>query len=148
MSQLVNWEYYSSLFEKVKESEFKNAEKLAEKEVCAVIGAIRWAEITAETFGYEQLQDCICKTIDKMAENAESGIGKGISSVSNDGYSESYVIQTEEQLRRELHSSINSQIASTISGRLSCFAFTASFNSAAFVRRFSSNSDNSLKTFS
>lgn len=109
----VSWEYYSSLFEKVKEEEFEKAEKLAEKEVCAVIGPIRWADITEETFGYEQLQDCICKVIDKMAENSASAKGKGISSVSNDGYSESYVIQTEEQLRNELRSSIRAWLSGT-----------------------------------
>ena len=109
----VNWEYYSSLFEKVKEEDFEKAEKLAEKEVCAVIGPIRWTEITKETFGYEQLQDCICKVIDKMAENKESGKGRGVSAVSNDGYSESYVIQTEEQLRNELHSSIRAWLSGT-----------------------------------
>lgn len=109
----VNWEYYSSLFEKVSEEEFPKAERLAEKEVQQVIGPIRWADITENTFGYEQLQDCICKTIDKMADDAESGKGKGISSVSNDGYSESYVVQTEEQLRSELHSSIRAWLSGT-----------------------------------
>lgn len=109
----VNWEYYSSLFEKVKEEDFERAEKLAEKEVCAVIGPIRWPEITEETFGYEQLQDCICEVMDKMAENKASGKGKGVSAVSNDGYSESYAIQTEEQLRNELHSSIRAWLSGT-----------------------------------
>ena len=109
----VNWEYYSSLFGKVSEKEFAKAELLAEKEVCAVIGPIRWAVITSDTFGYEQLQDCICKVIDKMAENEESGKGKGVSSVSNDGYSESYVVQTEEQLRNELQSSIRAWLSGT-----------------------------------
>ena len=53
-----------------------------------VIGWIRWANITEEMFGYEQLKDCICNVIDKMAVDMQSGKGKGISSVSNDGYSE------------------------------------------------------------
>lgn len=110
----VNWEYYSSLYSKISdEKEFTKSELLAEKEVCAVIGPIRWAFITSDTFGYEQLKDCICKTIDKMAEDAESGKGKGVSSVSNDGYSESYVVQTEEQLRNELHSSIRAWLSGT-----------------------------------
>lgn len=110
----VNWEYYSSLYSKIAdEKEFSKAELLAEKEVCMVIGPIRWMDITEETFGFEQLKDCICKTIDKMADDAESGKGKGISSVSNDGYSESYVVQTEEQLRSELHSSIRAWLSGT-----------------------------------
>ena len=109
----VNWEYYSSLHDTVKEGDFYRAESIAEKEVCNVIGPIRWANISDETFGYAQLQDCICNVIDKMAVDAKSGKGKGISSASNDGYSESYVVQTEEQLRSELHSSIRAWLSGT-----------------------------------
>lgn len=109
----VTWEYYSSLHDTVKQEDFERAEALAEKEVQRVIGWIRWANITEETFGYTQLQDCICNVIDKMAVDAKSGKGKGISSVSNDGYSESYVVQTEEQLRNELQSSIRAWLSGT-----------------------------------
>lgn len=109
----VNWEYYSSLYDKIKKEDFDKAEKLAEKEVCAVIGPIRWATITADTFGFEQLQDCICKVINKMTEDEKSGKGKGVSSVSNDGYSESYAVQTAEQLRNELRSSIRAWLSGT-----------------------------------
>lgn len=109
----VNWEYYSSLHDTVKEDEFNHAEALAEKEVQGVIGWIRWANITENTFGYEQLKDCICNVIDKMAVDAKSGKGKGVSSVSNDGYSESYVVQTEEQLRSELQRSIRAWLSGT-----------------------------------
>ena len=113
MSQIVPWEYYSSLHDIVSEENFDKAETLAEKEVCQVIGPIRWAAITEETFGYEQLKDCICNVMDKMTEDNASGRGKGISSVSNDGYSESYTIQTQEQLRNELRSSIRSWLSGT-----------------------------------
>ena len=109
----ITWEYYSSLHNVVKEEDFQRAEALAEKEVQRVIGGIRWANITEETFGYAQLQDCICNVIDKMAVDAKSGKGKGVSSVSNDGYSESYVVQTEEQLRNELQCSIRGWLSGT-----------------------------------
>lgn len=113
MSQIVTWEYYNSLFSKVGEAEFEKAEKQAEMEVSNVIGPIRWAAITTNTFGYEQLQNCICKVMDKMLEDSKSGKGKGVSSASNDGYSESYAIQTEEQLRAELRSLIRSWLSGT-----------------------------------
>ena len=113
MSQIVNWEYYSSLYNIVERDEFDKAEKNAEKEVQRVIGPIRWAGITQSTFGYEQLQDCICKVINKMTEDNKSGKGRGLSSVSNDGYSESYVVQTEEQLQSELRSSIVAWLSGT-----------------------------------
>lgn len=109
----VTWEYYSSLYTKISEEDFDKAEKLAEKEICAVIGPVRWAAITVDTFGFEQLQDCICNVINKMAEDKNSGKGKGVSSVSNDGYSESYAVQTEEQLRNELRSSIRAWLSGT-----------------------------------
>lgn len=113
MSQFVDWEYYSSLHDKVTEEKFERAEALAEKEVQRVIGWIRWASITEETFGFGQLQDCICNVIDKMMSDNKSGKGKGVSSVSNDGYSENYVVQTEEQLRSELQSSIRAWLSGT-----------------------------------
>jgi len=109
----VSWEYYSSLHSKVNENDFVSTEMLAEKEVQKVIGPIRWASITEKTFGYQQLQDCICNVIDKMVEDAKSGKGRGISSASNDGYSESYVIQTEEQLREEMKCSIKAWLSGT-----------------------------------
>ena len=113
MSQIVSWGYYSSLFSKVSEDAFPKAVALAEKEVQSVIGPIRWALIAPDTFGFDQLKDCICKTIDRMTENEISGAGKGISSASNDGYSESYAIQTEDQMRTELHRSIRAWLSGT-----------------------------------
>lgn len=109
----VDWEYYDSLHSKVAKEYFDRAEELAEKEVQRVIGWIRWANITEDTYGYEQLQDCICNVIDKMAADAESGKGKGISGVSNDGYSESYAVQTEAQLKKELRSAIRAWLSGT-----------------------------------
>lgn len=110
----VNWEYYSSLYTNIKDDiEFNRLEAQAEREIRSVIGPIRWATITEDTFGYEQLKDCICNVINKLAENKKSGAGKGIASASNDGYSESYVIQTESQVRAELQSSIRSWLSGT-----------------------------------
>ena len=113
MSQIVPLEYYNSLYKTVDPDNYDKAEALAEKEVCAVIGPIRWATITEQTFGYEQLKDCICNVMNKMEEDNASGRGKGISSVSNDGYSESYTIQTQEQMRSELQRSIRSWLSGT-----------------------------------
>lgn len=113
MSEIVDWGYYSSLHTVVAADDFERAEKLAEKEVQNVVGWIRWANINEETYGYEQLKDCICNVIDKMAIDAKSGAGKGLSSASNDGYSENYVVQTESQARSELHSAIRSWLSGT-----------------------------------
>ena len=55
MSQFVDWEYYSSLHSKIAKDDFDKKESMAENEVRSVIGPIRWATITADTFGYSQL---------------------------------------------------------------------------------------------
>ena len=111
MSPLVDWEYYSSTHGKITEEGFDHAESLAEKEVRLVVGWARWQTISEDAFYYEQLRDCICNVMDKMAEDVVSGKGKGVASVSNDGYSESYAVQTEEQLRNELQSSIRAWLS-------------------------------------
>lgn len=113
MSQIVSWEYYSSLHSKVSEDDFTKAEQQAEKAVCRVIGPIRWANITEETFGYEQLKDCICQVIDKMATDDEAGLGEGVASVSNDGYAETYTLQTAVQRASDLQTSIRLWLSGT-----------------------------------
>ncbi len=112
MDQIVDWEYYSSHFDKkVTEDTFDIAEERAEDEVKLVIGWIRFAEIDSEAFYYEQLKKCICNAINKSAEQGASG--KGIASVSNDGYSESYTIQTETQAIAELQGCIKHWLSGT-----------------------------------
>lgn len=113
MSAIVSWEYYSSLYNKITEDDFEKAEALAEKEVKLVVGFPRWNALDSEAFYYEQLQDCICNVIDKMAGMQNVASGKGVSSVSNDGYSESYVIQTESQAKAELQSCIRAWLSGT-----------------------------------
>lgn len=113
MTNIVSWEYYSSLHNKVVQTEFPSAEALAEKEVALVIGFSRWEAITDSAFYFTQLKDCICNVIDKMVDMKNSGVGTGIASASNDGYSESYVIQTESQARTELSLCIASWLSGT-----------------------------------
>jgi hypothetical protein len=48
-----------------------------------------------------------------MTEDEQSGRGKGLSSVSNDGYSESYSVTNSADLRNELHSSIKAWLSGT-----------------------------------
>ena len=109
MAALVSWEYYSSLYSVVTEDQFETAEALAEKEVIKVVGFIHWSELNLqhledEIYG-DQLMDCICKVINYRAE-APKAQGRGVASVSNDGYSESYVLQTQSQADEELGKNI------------------------------------------
>lgn len=111
---IVSWEYYSSLHNKVTEQSFDSAEAKAEKEVMLVIGLIRWAEITSETFGYDVLKDCICNVIDRMVDD-EVTVGRiGITSASNDGYTENYGnVATAESIQADLHKSIRMWLSGT-----------------------------------
>ena len=113
MSAIVTWEYYGSLYNKVSETDFPTAEALAEKEVKLIVGYTRWSVLDADAWYYEQLKDCICNTIDKMFDVKNSGSGKGLASVNNDGYAESYSIQTETQAKAELQSCIRAWLSGT-----------------------------------
>ena len=116
MAALVSWEYYSSLYSVVTEGQFETAEALAEKEVIKVVGLIHWSELNLqhledEIYG-DQLMDCICKVINYLAE-APKAQGRGVASVSNDGYSESYVLQTQSQADDELGKNIRAWLSGT-----------------------------------
>lgn len=113
MSSIVNWEYYDSLHNNCESDEFPKLEALAEQKVREVIGKPNWDLITPDTYGYDVLKDCICNVIDKMISDANSGRGKGLSSVSNDGYSETYAIKDEADLRNEMASNIRAWLSGT-----------------------------------
>lgn len=114
MSTIVNWEYYNSLHSKVETSEsFARYEALAENECKLVIGKIRYDAITENTFGYDVLKDCICNVIDKMIDDEQSGRGKGLASVSNDGYTETYAVKDSADLRNDMASSIKGWLSGT-----------------------------------
>lgn len=113
MNHIIDWEYYSSLYNKVSEENFEVAVTKAEKEVRNVIGLIKWNYINEDTFGYEVLKDCIANVIEIMATNDEAGYGKGVTSVSNDGYSESYAVSSKEEVHEQLQSSIRTMLSGT-----------------------------------
>lgn len=117
MAALVSWEYYSSLYSTVTETDFADAEELAEKDLMRVIGPLRWAELKAmedldDQFYYDQLLDTICKVMNYQ-QTAGSRSGSGVASVSNDGYSESYVLPTQSAATEELYKNIRAWLSGT-----------------------------------
>ena len=112
-NMIIDWEYYNSLYSNIDEGDFNKLEKLAEKQIKLVIGTPKWNSINPNAFYYDQLRDCICKVINKLVEYDKSGIGKGIASVSNDGYSENYTVQTAEQAMAEIRNYINGWLSGT-----------------------------------
>ena len=115
---LLTWERYRSLHDIVSEDEFDKAEKQAESAIRNVMGVIHYtnwiadnSNLTNEIY-YEQLLDCICNVINYIA-TVGAKAGQGVSSVSNDGYSESYVLQTQSQATEELHKNIRKWLSGT-----------------------------------
>lgn len=100
---LVTWERYSSLYKTIEKTEFDRLEALAEMEVKQVIGAIHWSEIledisagvlTPEDPRYDVLLDCICRVMEYQETTGKTA-GTGLTSVTNDGYTESYAADTQ-----------------------------------------------------
>lgn len=60
-----------------------------------------------------QIQSCVCDLIDAIDVHEASGMGTGISSVSNDGYSESYKITTAEEREGQLSQIARSGLSGT-----------------------------------
>ena len=117
MAALVSWEYYSSLYSKVTSQEaFEKAEELAEKDLSRVIGPLRWAELVSsdwsDEFFADQLMDTICKVVDYQQTSGRVS-GAGVSSVSNDGYTESYVLAKQSEAQEELQKNIRAWLSGT-----------------------------------
>lgn len=106
MTGIVTWEYYNSLHNKVNQEEFASLEPLAEKQIALVVGYHRWSRVNQSAFYFAQLQDCICEVVNKLADLDKGGAGKGLASVSNDGYTESYVVRTSSERNAEIRSCI------------------------------------------
>lgn len=121
MTNIVNWEYYNSLYSTVDETKFSKLEPVAENQVRTVIGVYRWNGIDPDAFYYDQLKHCICMVIDKLAMYEKSGVGTGLASVSNDGYTESFAIQTQPQMLADLRSCIVQWLSGTgLAGAYKC----------------------------
>ena len=60
-----------------------------------------------------RLNDCACALIDLLADIEKSGAGRGLSSVSNDGYAESYAATSPEQISAMLRSTAFQRLSGT-----------------------------------
>ena len=94
----IDWGYYSSHFPKLTEEEFDAA--LAGAEVKVEIYT-HFRSRTATGYKLEQVK---ANLINTMADQNSVGAGSGVTSTSNDGYSESYANVTKEQVEEELRS--------------------------------------------
>lgn len=118
----IDWEYYSSLYDNIPQERFEACEKKAaiKLNTCTHMRAARFCsqydEATATDFEkqvYEQIRITMCELINKMYNQEAHSLGEGITSVSNDGYSESYEIKTASQKEGELLQVIRSGLSGT-----------------------------------
>lgn len=101
---LVDWEYYSSKFPKVNQDDFIRLIDIAEWEILKMIPPYVFDELTQEDTNYKfvRLKDTICKIINFISTNENIPVNSGVTSVSNDGYSESYAISKQSEMQDEL----------------------------------------------
>ena len=122
MSQVVNWEYYSSLYSEIKQEDFSKYNQKAEMKlnifthnrVDDFIEIFNEADATAfQNMKMNAIKTTICELMNKMYIHEVSGIGSGVASVSNDGYSESYKVTTESEKNAELENVIRTGLSGT-----------------------------------
>ena len=98
----IDWEWYSSHFPKLAEDEFERRLPGAELKVNILT---HYRAQSAEGYKLDQVKACVANLLNRTAELEETGAGKNVKSVSNDGYSETYeqvtAEQVEEALRKE-----------------------------------------------
>lgn len=119
----ITWEQYGSLYNGISdETEFNRLSKLAEIKLNAITHMRAkqfedaYSEDTATDFHkqvHKQIQDTFCQLINTMSVQEASGMGTGIVSVSNDGYSESYKVTTAQEKEEQLTSVIRSGLSGT-----------------------------------
>ena len=118
----ITWEYYSSLYDTVPETDF---DKLNTK-ACAKLDV--YTHMRARNFMaaydadmatpfqeqvYAQIQNTVCELINLVSIQDAAGMGSGIASVSNDGYSESYKVATQAEKDAEVIALIQQGLSGT-----------------------------------
>lgn len=119
----ITWEQYRTLYNGISdETEFGRLSKLAEIKLNTITHMRAkqfedaYSEDTATDFQKQvhmQIQDTFCQLLSTMSVQEASGMGTGIVSVSNDGYSESYKVTTAQEKEAQLTSVIRSGLSGT-----------------------------------
>lgn len=118
----ISWEDYKSISAKVPEEEFKRLRRKAEIKLNEVTHMRAGRFLSAycsrqatefQRQVYDQIQATMCDLIDALYTRETSGMGTGISGVSNDGYSETYHIKTEADMEAQMISLIRNGLSGT-----------------------------------
>lgn len=118
----ITWEYYSSLYSEVPEDDFDrmSAKASAKLDVYTHMRAKKFViafdadEATDfQKMVYNQIQNTVCELMNALYVQETSGMGTGIASVSNDGYSESYKVTTVAEKEAQLHAIVRGGLSGT-----------------------------------
>lgn len=118
----ITWEYYSSLYSEVPEEYFEKmcAKASAKLDVHTHMRAKNFEtafDVEASTDFqkqvHTQIQNTVCELINALYTQETSGMGTGVASVSNDGYSESYKITTAAEMDIQLLTIIREGLSGT-----------------------------------
>ena len=102
--QYVNFEYYNENFPLVTEDEFNILAVRAEKQIDILTHR---RSQTATGYKLDAVKDCVCNLINELYTQDKTGKGLDgarVSSASNSGYSETYVVVSESEKRGQLES--------------------------------------------
>lgn len=105
-SLVINWEDYHSRFvsSDLTEEQFAALEYQAcsrVKRLCRPYVLKRVLD-NDDDYRNDRLKDAVCSVIYEMHEQEKVGAGSGVTSVSNDGYSESYALTKNSDVQQEL----------------------------------------------
>ena len=119
----ITWEQYSSLYSDISDQkDFEKISRRAEIKLNAIthMRAKRFEdtydEETATDFQRQvhmQIQDTFCQLLSVINIQDISGMGTGITSVSNAGYSETYKVTTAQEKEEQLTALIRSGLSGT-----------------------------------
>lgn len=118
----INWEYYSSLYNMIPEDAFERLAKRASAklDVYTHMRVLKfeknYLEDTATDFQNQvhmQIQNTACELAEGLYQQETTGMGTGIASVSNDGYSESYRITTAAEQEVQLLAIVRNGLSGT-----------------------------------
>lgn len=118
----IDWEYYNSLYDTVSENDFDrlNAKACAKLDVYTHMRARNFMAAydadMATPFQeqvYTQIQNTVCEIINLVSVQDAAGMGSGIASTSNDGYSETYKVTTQAEKDAEVIALIQQGLSGT-----------------------------------
>ncbi len=121
--QYTNWEYYTRFYAEIADKETFDrlcAKAEMKMDVFTHMRASCFIKNHRKTYAtdfqkrvYMQILNTVCELVNAMYVQETSGMGTGVASVSNDGYSESYRITTEAEKEAQLFSIVRAGLAGT-----------------------------------